>query len=83
MSIKVYLTYRPIKVKLVTAVLLFLHLIKLELCDTGLVNVFKDTIEALSGSRDSLHYLLTDLDRIKPLDKSADSDAEHGILKDN
>jgi hypothetical protein len=61
-------------------VLLFLHLIKLELCDTGLVSVFKDAVEALSDSRDSLRYLLTDLDRMKPLDKSADSGAEHNIL---
>jgi hypothetical protein len=82
-SAEVCLTHRPIKVKLVAAVLLFLHLVKLELCDTGLVGVFKDAIEALFGSRDSLRYLLTDLDRMKPLDKSADGGAEHGILEDS
>jgi hypothetical protein len=82
-SAEVYLTHRLIKVKLVTAVLLFLHLIKLKLCDTGLVSVFEDAIEALSGSRDSLRCLLTDLDRMKPLDKSADSGAKHGILEDS
>jgi hypothetical protein len=65
------------------AVLLFLYLVKLELCDIGLVSVFKDAIKALSSSRDSLRYLLTDLDRIKPLDKSADGGAKYSILKDN
>jgi hypothetical protein len=83
MSAEVYLIYRLIKVKLIIAVLLFLYLIKLKLCDIGLINVFKDIIEALSGSRDFLYYLLIDLDQMKPLDKSADSDTEYSILKDN
>jgi hypothetical protein len=82
-SAEVYLIYRLIKVKLVAAVLLFLYLVKLELCDTGLVSVFKDAIEALSGSRDSLRYLLTDLDQIKPLNKSADSGAKYSIFEDS
>jgi hypothetical protein len=83
MSAEVYLTHRLIKVKLVAAVLLFLHLVKFELCDTGLISVLKDTMKALSGSRDSLRYLLINLDQMKSLDKSADNNIKHGILKDS
>jgi hypothetical protein len=49
----------------------------------SLVSVFKDTIEALSGSRDSLRYLLTDFDQMKPLDKSVNDNTKNDILKDS
>jgi hypothetical protein len=49
----------------------------------SLISVFKDVIKALSNSRNSLHYLLMNLDRMKLLDKSVDSSAKYSILKDN